>query len=105
MFVRSRSKAHLADPDIAQRAASMAFERVREHWSTCDSCRGAAASSSSLWCAEGLELMKRGIAEDAHWNTCASCKEAQERVQSGQCARGRELEKDYRALVRRLAGA
>lgn len=101
-FSRKKSPALL--PGVARETA-LAHERVREHWATCPSCRGAASASASLWCAQGLDLMSRGIADHAHWDTCARCREAQERVRSAQCDVGRELEERYRVLVRRLAGA
>lgn len=81
----------------------MAYARVRDHWASCLRCRSAAASSASLWCELGLELMKRGVTEHAHWDTCGRCRGAQEQIQSGQCNRGRELENEYRVLAQRLA--
>ena len=98
MFIRSRRN------ETGEETAR-AMDRVRSHWATCESCRGAAAASSTLWCDQGLELMRRGVAEDPHWEACAPCRRAQELVQSGQCAEGRELEERYRVLARRLAGA
>ena len=102
MFFRSKTKP--APADLA-RQASLAFDRVREHWAGCSSCRAAAAASAALWCEVGLDLMKRGIAEHAHWETCQRCKSAQESVQAGRCEHGRALEREYRALARRLAEA
>jgi hypothetical protein len=90
---------------VTRDETARAYEEVREHWAACESCRGAAAASSRLWCAQGLELMRRGVTEHPHWETCMPCREAQERVQSGQCDAGRELEQRYRVLARRLAGA
>jgi hypothetical protein len=104
MLYRSRSRDARIESTVENETA-LAFERVRTHWSVCNSCRGAAAASSALWCAEGLELMRRGVTEDPHWETCAPCRKAQEIVQSGQCDEGRELEERYRVLARRLAGA
>jgi hypothetical protein len=104
MFFRSRAKPAPISQDLA-REASVALERVREHWSTCSSCRQAAAESAALWCEVGLDLMRRGIAEHAHWESCAPCRSAQERVQAGQCEQCRDLEREYRALARRLAEA
>jgi Zn finger protein HypA/HybF involved in hydrogenase expression len=98
MFFRSRTKPAPAAKDLA-RQASLAFDRVREHWASCPSCREAAAASATLWCAVGLDLMKQGIAEHAHWDACPRCKSAQERVQAGQCDQGRDLEREYRALA------
>jgi hypothetical protein len=103
MFLRSRRKPS-PDSTMAQQAL-LAFSRVRDHWSTCDECRRAAAESASLWCEAGLGLMKSGVAEHRHWDDCVRCKEAQERVQAAQCSLGRELEREYRALARRLAEA
>lgn len=104
MFFRSRRKARPSAPDMAQQALQ-AYSRVREHWQTCDACRGAAAGSESLWCEVGLRLMSRGVVEDRHWDSCDRCREAQERVRSGQCVLGRDLEREYRVLARQLAEA
>ncbi|HET9251880.1 MAG TPA: hypothetical protein VFP58_07170 [Candidatus Eisenbacteria bacterium] len=104
MLFRSRRKEPPPDSAIRNETAR-AYESVRTHWTACESCRGAAAASSSLWCARGLDLMRRGVTEDPHWETCARCREAQERVSSGQCDEGRELEQRYRVLARRLASA
>ena len=104
MLFRSRHKESRPESLVADQA-SRAYELVRTHWATCESCRNAAAASSALWCARGLELMRRGIAEDPHWESCAPCRRAQEHVRSAQCPEGRELEERYRVLVRRLAGA
>ena len=103
MFFRSRRKSSSA-PDVAHQALQ-AYSRVREHWQTCDACRGAAAGSASLWCEVGLRLMSRGVVEDPHWDRCDRCREAQERVHSSQCDLGRDLEREYRALARQLAEA
>lgn len=105
MFSRSPRQPSNHPDQKAERDAARAFERVRDHWSTCASCRNAASASSSLWCAQGLELMRRGIAEHPHWDSCESCREAQARVRAVQCELGRTLEEEYRVLVRRLAGA
>lgn len=104
MFFRSRTKPAPVPQDLA-REASLALDRVREHWFACPSCRDAAAASAALWCEVGLDLMNRGVAEHAHWSTCDRCRSAQERVQAGQCDEGRELERAYRTLARRLAEA
>ena len=104
MFFRSRRNETRSDSETLDETAR-ALDRVRRHWATCEPCRGAAAASSALWCAQGLELMRRGVAEDPHWEACAPCRKAQELVQSGQCDEGRELEERYRVLARRLAGA
>jgi hypothetical protein len=90
----------LRDPE---RDASLAYDRVRDHWYACSRCRSAAAESASLWCELGLELMKRGVTEHTHWDMCSRCREAQEQAQSGRCNRGRELEHEYRILAQRLA--
>lgn len=104
MFFRSRSQNRPSATKPIEEAAR-AFERVREHWDRCESCRGAASASSSLWCAQGVELMSRGVVEHPHWDSCGQCREAQERIRSGQCSLGRELEQEYRVLVQRLARA
>ena len=104
MHFRSRRKEAPIGSTIRNETA-LAFEQVRSHWASCESCRGAAAASSSLWCAQGLDLMRRGVTEHPHWETCARCREAEERVASAQCDEGRELEQRYRVLARRLAGA
>lgn len=104
MLFRSRRKESRIESPTANEAAR-AYELVRTHWATCDSCRGAAAATSALWCAQGLELMRRGVAEHPHWETCARCRQAQELVRSAQCDEGRDLEEQYRVLARRLAGA
>jgi hypothetical protein len=104
MLFRSRHKESRPKSPIADQA-SRAYELVRAHWATCDSCRDAAAKSAALWCEQGLELMRRGVAEDPHWERCAQCRQAQELVRSSQCAEGRDLEERFHVLVRSLAGA
>lgn len=104
MLFRSRGRPSPTLSD-SQREALRAYERVRDHWVSCESCRSAASASSSLWCPQGIELMNRSVVDHAHWDTCPRCREAQERVQSGRCDLGRALEDEYRVLARRLAGA
>ena len=105
MFSRSPRQPSNRPELEAERDAARAFERVRDHWISCASCRNAASASSSLWCAQGLELMRHGIAEHPHWDSCESCSEAQARVRAGQCDLGRTLDEEYRVLVKKVAGA
>jgi hypothetical protein len=100
-----RRKPRSADLAAVARDAESAYRRARDHWSSCDQCRGAARASAATWCEVGLGLMSQGNVSDPHWDACPRCRQAQEGVRRLQCETGRSLDEAYRAASQRLAAA